>query len=174
MQQLVRDDSRSSIESICGTSNLKFLDLHVYTINPFFQNIGAVLVRFFVSLGTPARRHPKRGAIAQTAGLGPHTSAARRPKTRASRAPHCSASAYRLDVVGGSFSNSSSAIAQQQPFAVRGSMDSEYFLEMFEVTHRNVEAGARVIDQRAAKFDNPFNDAERKRVENGASGECSA
>ena len=76
-----------------------------------------------------------------------------------------------LGAVGGPFRNSSSAAPQEQPFVVRGSMDSDYFLELFEVIRRDVEAGTRVIDQRAAKFNNPFNDAERKRA---GSGECSA
>lgn len=78
-----------------------------------------------------------------------------------------------LNAVGGPFRNASSAAKQHQPFIVRGSMDSDYFLELFEVIRRDVEAGTRMIDHRAAKFDNPFNDAERKR---GGSerGECSA
>ena len=79
-----------------------------------------------------------------------------------------------LGAVGGPFRNSSSAAAQQQPYIVRGSMDSDYFLELFEVIRRDVEAGTRVVDQRAAKFDNPFNDAQRKRAGSGAGRECSA
>lgn len=79
-----------------------------------------------------------------------------------------------LDAVGGPFRNASRADGQHQPFVVRGSMDSEYFLELFEVIYRDVKAGTRVLDDRAAKFDNPFNDAERKRTRTGAGGECSA
>jgi predicted DsbA family dithiol-disulfide isomerase len=90
-----------------------------------------------------------------------------------------------LGAVGGPFRNNfldpdektagrGQAVGQaKQPFVVRGSMDSDYFLELFEVILRDITAGARVLDQRAAKFNNPFNDAERKQQTQGG-GECSA
>ena len=39
-----------------------------------------------------------------------------------------------------------------EAYVVRGSMDAEYFLALFELIHRDVTAGKRIYDGRAAPF----------------------
>ena len=53
-----------------------------------------------------------------------------------------------IDAVGGPFRPP----GKHEAYVVRGSMDSEYFLELLEVIHRDVKRGTRVHDERARRL----------------------
>lgn len=53
-----------------------------------------------------------------------------------------------IDAIGGPFR----ASGADEAYVVRGSMDAEYFLELLETVLRDVRAGKRIFDGRAAKY----------------------
>lgn len=59
-----------------------------------------------------------------------------------------------VGAVGGPFRLRGAA----DPYIARGSMDDDYFLDLFEVVLRDLGAGARVMDARAARFGALFDD----------------
>jgi hypothetical protein len=75
-------------------------------------------------------------------------SAARTLAFDASSVPQFALSVPTLDAIGGPFR----APGAYEAYIVRGSMDAEYFLTLFEVLLRDVRAGQRVYDVRAAPY----------------------
>lgn len=78
-----------------------------------------------------------------------------------------------IDAVGGPFR----APGQAEAYVVRGSMDHDYFLQLFEVVLRDVRAGKRIFDGRAQPY--RLDEWHAKRTggdapsfENGRSAQC--
>lgn len=78
-----------------------------------------------------------------------------------------------IDAVGGPFRAKGKADA----YVVRGSMSTEFFLEMFEVILRDVSVGHRVMDARGEPFVGEYDDRgqpARRRTETEDGGSCGA